>query len=228
MKNIFLKYIFLLLFLFLQTNYGQENTFSCKNDTLLKKFESVLPEGWSIFIKDNQLLIERGDSIWILLENKINAPIDFSKREDKIERIKKYGKKNKSRLIYIFEDRWNKEKIVNVNHGNDAIRHEIAKLPEKFMIVHLFNKNLSRKGEEIYIGTTDDENERINKYYREKIRLEKNIIKLPDYQTEKYSLFFLSEIGSNNEFYTVFPNQASEEMYKIKNLMNEIFINPNK
>ena len=45
------------------------------------------------------------------------------------------------------------------------------------------------------------------------------IIKLPDHNTELYSLFLVSESGVEDEFHSVFPPEASQEAYQLKNII---------
>jgi len=191
-------------------------------DSVLKKIQSSLPANWNMSEKNGELIIERNDFVWVLFENKINAPVSRETEQDRIERIKKFGKKTKAQFVFKYEPKWSDKKIQQIKDENDSIYKQIKELPEKHNITYLYNKDLSRKGGEVYIGTNQEEEKRIEDYKKEKDELEQKIKKLPDCFTSKYSLFLISKVGNEDEFYTVYPQKVSEDMYKIQNSINEL------
>lgn len=191
-------------------------------DVILTKIKSSFSDKWEMFEKNGQLIIENNDFVWILFENQINAPLNMEKEQEKIERIKKFGKKTRAQFTFSYENKWSKEKIQKTKNENDLIYKNINALAAKYNISHLYNESLSRKGEDFYIPTNQEEEKRIQEYQKEKSKLEGTLQKLPDYHTEKYSLFLISKVGCSDEFHIVYPEKISREMYIIENLISEL------
>ena len=89
-------------------------------------------------------------------------------------------------------------------------------MPKKHKIVHLFDKALSRKGEDFYIAKKEEDKKRIENYHKEKQRLKKEFIKLPDFHFDNYSFYLVKKIGGEDAFHRVYPGTASVEMMKIE------------
>src|SRR4030042_4929704 len=141
-----------------------ENIMSLDLKNALGGFKSSLPPSWTYEITKDSLKFRSTEEIYILHENKINAPMQiYEKSQDNAERIKKYGKKTNAFIIY---------KVISYTNIQS-----ILKLKSKQAF---YNDN--------------------------KI------------------LVFDSEAGVEDEFNSVFPYNAYEQIYKIRNLMKENFI----
>jgi hypothetical protein len=223
MKKILL--ILTLIFSFSPVSYGKVSPQLITNfekSAVYKKLKTAVPAGWAITNKRQQLIIERKEPVWILTENKINAPLKSETNNEKISRIKKYGHLSKSKLIFRVENNWPPAKIIKEKQKNQSIRNEISGLLKKYNIAHLLNKNLSVKGREYFNQASPEEEKRIQDYQKKKAELEKKIISLPDYQLGKYSLFLISQNGQEDEFHTIYPERAQLEIFFIKNKLKEI------
>lgn len=220
MKNILI--VILSLFLITSACKSQNESGLIQDDSLLVSLKEKIPQGWTVSIAEDKLIIEKNDSVWVLSENKINAPISILNDEEEIKRIKEFGKKVQSSFVFQLEDKWSEEKCKQVRDKNETIYTQIKVLPEKYEIVYLYDSSLSRKGLDVFIGNTDEERKRIHEYEVERFKIEKGLIKIPDYNSEKYSLFLISKIGIEDEFHTVYPKEASEEMYRIEKILKEV------
>ena len=191
------------------------------NDTVLLKIKELIPQNWKLLISKNEIIFEREGFVWALFENKINAPVDRETDKEKTARIKKYGKKIKTKLVYKYEERWSIDKIKLVKEHNQKIYKKISILMDKYKIRHLFDNFASSKGGEYFKQGTPDENKRIEEYHKDKLFLENRIVGLPEYNTDKLSLFNHSGSGYNDMYTTVYPFEATMEAFKIINLVSE-------
>ena len=203
----------------LVTAEPSDTTFNYKNDNILKKIFSVLPSGWKFFEKDGFIIIERTDSVTMINRRQINK---FSLQKIQDDTIMKYGFKAKSSIVYKYEKRWTYENTVKANGNNMLIYQQLQKLPEKYNISKLFNKSESTKINTVYKGSDKQEIMLIEQYEKEKDMLESQLIKLPDYHTEKYSLFLVSKYGCNDDEHSVLPAEASIQLYDILILFREL------
>ena len=160
------------------------------------------------------------DSIYILLENRINAPSEPA--EKLAERIQKFGTMGVAKIIYRYEPKWTKEAIEKVKKNNAYILEQIQNLPQKYNIQHLYDKSLSTKNKNIYVPTNEKEAETIKKFEKEYNELNSKLIEVPFIHTQKYSLFLENIEGCNDENHVVYPQEASLEVYSILVLIREL------
>lgn len=67
--------------------------FSIASDAALGQLQRTLPKGWTMKINGDQLVIQSVADVWVLFENRINAPENRESEAQRIARIIKYGKK---------------------------------------------------------------------------------------------------------------------------------------
>ncbi len=221
MKTGYSLVVFLILFLFLINRIIFCEEKILENDKILKKIQGSIMKNWKIIVTTNEIIFERDQDVWELYENQINAPLDTEPEQDKIERIKKNGKKTKTKVRYFYVEKWSEEKIKDVKEKNSSIQNKISTLMDKYNIKHLYDSFGSSKGGEYFYKGTWEEKKRINEYKKEKQLLENQIIKLPDHNTGKYSLFILSGTGYNDMYSIVYPFEATKEAYEIMNIVRE-------
>jgi len=199
--------------------FSQTKNDNLGNDALLMKLRDSLPNGYSIYKNADNLYIENKDSMWVLSENNINAPISGSKTQDEeIQRIKKYGHKTKAKLVYRCESKWSSDKLKKSHQHNDSIFALINNLPDKYNIRKFFN--MPSKDDSFFgqAKTTEDE-KNIELYRKEKTKLENLLVIIPTYQSEQYALFLIEVVGVEDEFNTVLPFETSTEIYQIQDKM---------
>jgi hypothetical protein len=213
-----LLFLFSLLFI-LPPVHAQNLT---DQDAVLKNLRSQLPEGWSIEMKDKRIVFSRKDSIWTKHVNRTNQPAKKMNTEERIASFKKEGRKTKAMISFRAEPRWSAQNTKKAEEQNKKAFGLIAKLPEKYKIEALYDSILSEKGGEQYTAKTDADRIQIKKFAEERDRLLKSIIQVPFLQTEKYSLFPDISSGVEDAYTDVYPEQATTELYKVQNMVNDI------
>ena len=191
-----------------------------RSDGIINIIIQYLPKGWTFRESNGFFIIQRKDSILVLDENTLNVPVE--KMEAKNNRIIKSGKKTVGKIIIRYEDKWDFLKFQEASLSNSSVYNEIRLLPEKMGISQLKDPKLSTKGNTVYTPVTEQDKIKIEKYYSERKKLENKIVKTPDNNTQKYSLFIVSKSGCNDESHIVYPDEASVELYKIISFINEI------
>ncbi|MBI2264436.1 MAG: hypothetical protein HYU64_04610 [Armatimonadetes bacterium] len=191
-------------------------------DSTLAKLEASLPSGWEMFVQDDEITIRRKAEIWALFENRINAPVSRESAEARAERIRKNGQKSICRFVFRIEKKWTTEKIKEARESNESLLKAAGALPRKYGIVGFLDEHLSRKGELVFIGKTEDDKKRIDAYRKERESLLAGFIKIPDCTTEKYSLFLLRKEGMEDDLHIIHPEEASREMYAIQSRLHEL------
>ncbi|MGA2296623.1 MAG: hypothetical protein ABSG15_03645 [FCB group bacterium] len=216
-----MKYLLILIVILISPVFcfSQNNI---ENDFLLLKIRKQLPVGWKMELTTNNLFITRKDSIWVIFTNHINEPIakkKLSQKEIK-KRFMKYGRKIIYRINYKLEPRWLPAKIIQ---AKKEISVQISQLPKKYKIEALKDKFLSSKGEDFYVGHTQEEKDSITKFYKEKGELETILItKIPYLNSENYSLIPVREIGWDDDLTDKWPPESSIEFSKVWELVEDI------
>jgi hypothetical protein len=200
--------------------YAQQDSVFNDDESLLK-VKKLLPAGWKMISTNDTLIIEREDSVYVLSENRINAPESSETRDEINKRIMKYGRLEKPGLIFRYYTKLDSSEMATTKELSITLQKIIYSLPEKFEIEHLIDKFAMSKGEEIYIGKTSDEKERIENYYKEKNKLFSEIPRLPDFNSEKYSLYLDMIIGMEDQMHLIYPYEVSGEIFKIREILNE-------
>jgi|GEM_PF-1401993 hypothetical protein len=196
-----------------------------ETDAVLKTLRSQLPDGWVMEMKDKHLVFYRKDSVWVKhTVNKMNQPAGMKKlsEEERIASFKKEGHRTRVSVTYRTDTKWSAQAIKKSEEQNKKTFAQIARLPEKFKIENLYDSILSEKGGEYYVPKTDADKEQIKKYQEEKNRLLKTIVQVPFLQTEKLCLFLDTCTGGEDATTDVYPEQASSELYKIRNTVMEV------
>jgi hypothetical protein len=203
--------------------YAQQDSIY-NNDALLLKVKNLLPAGWSMNSHKDTLIIQREDSAYVSYENRINAPVSRETRDEVNKRIIKNGIREKPRFVFRYYTKLDSSEIATSKVLSITLQKIIYSLPEKYEIEHLLDKFAISKGEEIYVGKTNEDNERIENYYKEKNKLLNEIPRLPDFNSEKYSLYLEMIIGSEDQMHLVYPYEVSTEMYSIRKILDENLI----
>lgn len=198
--------IFILLTIF-NCNNKRENL-----NEIYAKISDLDSEIWKLEQHENTLVIVLLDSVWTYNPINMQAFIDEKEFEGY---VKTYGFKVRYELSLEYVEKWSEGKIIDIERKNEAIRKEIATLPEKHKIDHLSHKFDS------YIGGTDEERIRVKRYEEEKEQLEQKLHKVPDFNTKSYSVF----ISDNRPywFYQIWPTEVSAEVYQLEEKIRKRF-----
>lgn len=186
-----------------------------KNDSILSKIVKYFPKNWNYTFKGNEFLIDNTDSLWILEENRINANMTSETKEQRINRIKKYGTIGSSKIILRFETKWNDSKRIGAKNSNIAYSKMMTDLDKKYNMSAYYDTINSTKGNPIYTSNTSAGKKIIQQYLDEKDEISKKIITLPNYSTQNYSFFVKSLVGCNDDNHYVFPDESSAQLYQI-------------
>ena len=215
------RLFFILMFLPFLTQ--AQNSFA--EDVLLRRISDSLPRGWTMVIKDSELIISRHDSV-------LERPDTMSARGDvrnyvpsveeekeELELFKKEGHRAMSRITYRLEPKWGPWTMMNAWRNNDSIENIISKLQEKYKIEGIYRRV---KMNEEFSARTDDERERVLQYWVERKALAAQFINYPQHNSNRYSLFEKSATGIDNGFRAIWPLEAVREWYKVEELMLDI------
>ncbi|MBU0489847.1 MAG: hypothetical protein KKA07_00110 [Bacteroidetes bacterium] len=207
---------------FAQNEKVADTTDLIAGDNILSIIRNALPAGWSMRIEQQKIIVERKDSVWVLLENRLNSLVTKMDKEKKEEEIKARGKRTASYVIYLFEEKWSIEKVEDARQNNSKLCNELRALPKKYGVENLRDAELSTKEHSVYAGKTDEEKKNVEGFEKEKFEIEAKIIKLPNYHTTHYSIYFVEESGADDSFHIIFPEDASKQLYHIKMLFLEL------
>jgi hypothetical protein len=179
-------------------------------DSILEKLEKSLPDGWIMKIEKDTLTILCKEKAYLMYENKINAPINMETAQQKEERFKKYGQLINPQFIFVLDKKLSEIQLNQIKSANNQIETSIGKFYKKLKDIPVDRKEGS------FDPRDGNEKKMVSDFEVKKKDLESKMVKLPDYQTEKYALYLNSETGLETEFISIFPEKFSQEMYKIK------------
>lgn len=202
----------------------QEETM--QNDAALEQVRAALPDGWTMTLEAERIVFQRKEPAWVLHENRINAPVNRETPGERAARIRKHGKSTVCRVVYRIQPRWSAQQVADLRRKNAEIEEAIAALPKKHEIVHLRSERLSRKGEDVYVAKTPDDEKRIAAWRKELGELRARQFAVPRFHSRRYSLFFDLADGREDDFTSVDPPSASEESCAIEARLQELLEKP--
>jgi len=200
---------FLVIIFFLQINLTGVNM-SIDTDQSLKNLQNALPQKWKIIINEKFFILEKDEEIYVLSENRINAPVKKETQSEKILKYKKYGKKIKPAISFRYEPVWSDQKLKENKTHNEMIQKKLDELSINFFSD---NKKTAKN------PTKPLPDKQYEEYEKQKTEIEKNLIPFPDFTTSKYYLFFAGNTVLDDEHHSVYPKTILEEIVKIKNLL---------
>jgi hypothetical protein len=217
----------LFIFIFLPLLTKAQNSFA--DDDLLQRLSDSLPKGWTMVIKDSELIISRHDSVWERYDNRYNAPPpkfhgkDWTPptEEEKVQIFMKEGHKVLSQKIYRLEPKWAPWTMVTAWFKNDSIHGLIKELPKKYKIDKLKSGHMGYE-DDTYLPNNKEEEDRVNKFYDERKRLQSALVNIPEHNSSKYSLFEKYATGFANYYIDIWPPEAVKECDKVEELMLSI------
>ncbi len=201
---------------FIALKSQNKNTDDIDKDATLKIIKNSIPKNWDFYQENDKFILERKDTTWILYENRINAPLSNETKQARNARIKKNGVIGKSKIVFRYEQKWDVNKLIKSTTQNDEIYKQMIQLPDKYNIKSLASGSIAGKGNTVYVGNTTEEKDRIAKYDAEMVELWKKVIVVPNYHSEKYSLFLVTKEGWNDDFHWVYPQEASNEVLSVE------------
>ena len=194
-----------------------------QSDKKISLVKEGLPKGWELVFQESSLICQRTKEISTMMVNRINAPATFETPEQKKKRFETLGRKTILRIILRVEPKWSAEKKRETKEINDSLNKKIGELISKFHLEKLFHSSAARKGLENAYSDDPREKQNLQEYRIERSELEKNVVKLPDFDSEKFSLFFDKSDGYDDEFHESFPPESLQEMREVKSLLEKSF-----
>mgnify|MGYP001209466356 CR=1 FL=1 len=190
------------------------------SDKALARLQKRLPRGWVMKQTPGRLIIESRAFVWVLHQNMINAPATTLSPASHTARIKKQGRKMHSAIIFKTAPRWSSTKMAKARAKNRLIRKKIAALITKYGLSSLFRSNskLSIEARARRKGLSGV----YARYIRKKSALERSLVRLPEYQSSRSSLWILSTPGASDQFSLVHPYAISRQNYAIRSLLPSI------
>jgi len=206
MKRNYLSILFIFfqyIFLFGVNNSSDSLVLAwAKDDPTLSKILSVLPSNWHFELDKPYLKIYCEDSLYCKNKN-IESDSLESVITDKVQVF----------ILLKFEPIWSIEKILSAKQNNERVNKEIIELQ------HKYNKKIIMESKnQAYKPTTY-----LDSVYYQKLKIINNkYIELPNFNTIKYSWFFVDECCTTHEIYDYHPMELMIQMLNIKNLFREL------
>jgi len=190
-------------------------TFSITADAALVKLQRSLPKGWTMKITDDQLVIRSQADVWVLYENRINAPDTNESEALRNARIMKYGKKMPSTIELRLEKKWDAARLDAARAKNRGIHTKTAALIVKHGLGPVFQGN--SKNTPGALAERQGLGDAYRRYEKEKNVLEAGLIRLPEYESSLCSLWIVRTQGDSDEFSLIHPYTISEQNFGIRN-----------
>ncbi|HNW89639.1 MAG TPA: hypothetical protein PKN48_08235 [Bacteroidales bacterium] len=225
-----------LVFLFFIINIFTYKTVTCQksesemhvglfmDDSVMNIITNKIPQGWEIKNENNKLIFLKKDSIWVHKDDR--SSLKNLTKEQIQQKIKEKGIKTTCFIIFSYESKWTFDDMLVATYNNALYNEEINKLSEKYKISQYEDKEHSTRFNKVYKATKAGDQKILDAYNEEKNSLLSKMKKIPDYHTTKFSLYLLEMHGYNDNNTLVFPDEASINIFTIKNLFDEICMHP--
>jgi hypothetical protein len=172
-----------------------------KDDPTLSMILSNVPKNWHFELKDSYLKIFCEDSL--ICESKVIK--SDSLKNAYIDKVQPF-------ILLKYEPLWSIEKLVNSKQKNEILYQQIIELQQKY-------SKQPNKAQNIL----DKNSTHLDSVYYNKLQvLNDKYIEIPNFNTSKYSWFFIDECCINDEDLKFSPTKISLEMINIKNLFREL------
>ena len=197
------------------TDAGSPTVVAVDQDRTLRALRDSLPAGWRLLTPGDRIIIERIEPVWVLWENRINAPESTETEAERVARIQRYGKRVNSRILYRAEAGWSQDTLRATREHNKRIAAKLSQLPDRHGVRHLIDASMHRKNNDPRIGAAPEELPRVEAYEAERKRVEAELRPLPAYLTQRYGLFAMDHEGWSDAYTIVHPYRVVEECYRL-------------
>lgn len=110
----------ILALLFLLCGFNLEAQMDWKNDAILRTWPLMLSPPWTMRQEGDTLIVQKDEAVFILWENKINAPLDLETAEKRSARIREFGVLEKPKIVFTMRPR------TKASEGTLSSIHEIT------------------------------------------------------------------------------------------------------
>jgi len=187
------------------------------NDSILNQIEKHLPEGWTMELTKNELLIYRLEKITVVPGDCDTLSADT---------IEKYKNNETAAFYFKIDERWSEERMFWTREVNDSLKLRLDLLPQEYGIMHLYDASKSTRSRSVYTGNTQEEKDKIKAYYKKRAEIASHVTRLPNFYTSNYSLFLNSQVGKFSPRMCIIPREASMEANTVYILFLEYCENP--
>lgn len=202
-------------------------TVTLPTDLVINKISASLPTNWRFERTAEELRITRAETVQVIFENKINEPVFTPQMKEQRNRwLETAGTPTICELRYKLATRWSEQDTATAISANAEIQKQIDALPEKYNLTALYDSRASSKQGPTYNATTPEEKKRLADYEAEKKTLTEASRPLPDGHTELYSIFLVNDNCRADEFHTIWPDTAAQEILGVRQKIKNIITTP--
>lgn len=194
--------------LFSSLVFAQIKTNSLDNSQLHKILNDNLSSPWKYQDDGEKIVIQYQKPVWVLSENKINAPVNDESQQEKDERIKKYGQKVTLHIYLTYEKRWTQEEIEQTKRQNQRVYDDLTMLAEN---LHLTQRDF-KTGE--FVVKTAQEAESLKTFEKEKSTRLQYVKKIPDYHVGGVSLYYSEDPYFDGSMWSLSSDSEPEKIFK--------------
>lgn len=217
MKTSFLI-IFGIIVLSLSVNAQNDRTTKLlKQDTILKKINDKLPEGWVMEVNDTALLVFRTGKI-------VTLDVDCSTLHP--DSIDNFERNEVAYISFRYEEKWEPEKLFWVREYNDSLNLRLSMLPREYGVSHLYDKEKSTRLHKVYTGKTSEEKEKVKNFNKKRAEIKSYITTIPNFNTTTLSIGLIRQTGLQYPGQCVIPYNAYKESMAVYVLFLEYCENP--
>jgi hypothetical protein len=178
-----------------------------KKDNTLKLIFSLISEEWAGQLKNDTLEIYSTNPIY-KLEVMQNQQSNRTGRRG-AERKMSITDTSTAIISFKIEPLWSANKVQEAIMNNSVIQTQIKNVSKRLDIEHIIHL-IDNEAEEINFSETHRKSIAIFKYERE--ILENELVIVPSYHIEHYSLFFISSFPEKNEYASYIPERITEHL----------------
>jgi hypothetical protein len=187
-------------------------------DNNLKLIAHFLPANWKVIHNEDSLIFQFPQPIYEMPDDLIS---DAQKRQKSRFSEIKDPIPEECYIVFLMDSLWAGSKVDEVKAKNSFLNSQIEKLGDRFKITHLTD-TINSEGFDIETyPLTENERKSVVRYFEEKEKLEKDIIRTPDFHTTYYSFYLDSFTPSREKFHRYTPPYAFEQLELILELFQK-------
>ena len=145
------------------------------------RLRTAAGDEWSISTAENKMILKSTELFWFY--NAVSLP--YMDDEELIQYIKQNGRKDYYEITLLFVPKWDDTKVAEARSHNNRIWKQIGNLPQKHGLTHL-----TRNKQNSFFPETKEDEAKIKKYEAEYAELEAQLIIIPEFKSENYSIYW--------------------------------------
>jgi hypothetical protein len=145
------------------------------------KLKTAAGDKWAISSYKDEIVLESKELCWFYGGVSL-PPMD---EKELREYAQKTGRKDHYVITLLFVPRWSAEKMAEARQHNNNIRLQMAGLAKKHGLTHLTPNKMNS-----FFPETEEDKVKIKKYEEDYAQLHDQLIEIPEYYSESYSIFW--------------------------------------